>query len=803
MPDNKKEKKTEEQVSAILPILSHQLKSPINSIQSLLNTIAEGYGGTIDGKAKYIVSRAVSRAEEAAGIIEDILAFQQYSGKPPEKSEEIDVSSLLRRLVNKYSGLASEKNIGIKLQTPAGRILYVSGDENALEHALINLIENAIKYTPENGRIDAELTTSAEETLRVAIADTGYGIAEKERKKIFEPFYRSAKHKSNIGGTGLGLSIVKNIIDSHRGLVRADSGKDGGTVFTVELPLLRTENEEEKTGGRKRVLIIGGVTAGPKAAARLRRLDEDCEIILVERGEFLSYSGCCLPDYIRRKEASPRSLMSTADNSVRDVNFFASIKNITSLNNHEARRIDTDKKMVRLVNLSSGNEESLRYDTLILATGSRALVPDIPGIEEEAVYTLHDLEGARRIKEHLSGSPALDLCIVGAGLIGISSAEAISGTGSRLTIVEKEEHILSKLTDPDIADRISDELRRNGIKIITGMQIKHIDRADTTLLLHSDGGKPETVAADIIILAAGVQPNTELAEEAGIKTGASGGIKVNEYLRTSAADVYAVGDCAESINLVTGKNEYWPLGSISTKMGRIAADNIYGMQTRFEGSIGTAMFKVFDLNVGRTGLTSVTARKHGIEIETAVVSGLDRAHYSGKAGAVILKLIADKKSRRIIGAQGIGRGDIVPRIEILAAAITAGFDLDALFKLDLGYSPVYNSPIDILQTAALVLSNKLDGLLRTVNPEQLSSGGGAQLIDVSPLSEHSIHSIDGSINIPLENIRREGLPFRRDEELILYSGTSAGAYEAYRYLASLGYKKVSILEGGYQFWERG
>jgi NADPH-dependent 2,4-dienoyl-CoA reductase/sulfur reductase-like enzyme/two-component sensor histidine kinase/rhodanese-related sulfurtransferase len=801
MSDKKEERKAEEQVNAILPILSHQLKSPINSIQSLLNTIIEGYGGSLDGKAKFIVSRAAGRAEEAARIIEDILAFQQYSGKQVEKTEEIEVSSLLRRLVNKYSSLASDKNIGMKLQTPAGRLLYLSGDERALEHALVNLLENAVKYTPEGGRIDIELSLPAKEKIRIDIADSGYGIPEDEQEKIFEPFYRSLKHKANIGGTGLGLSIVKNIIGAHEGAIGVDSGKDG-TVFSIQLPLLRAETEEEKSGGRKRVLIIGGVTAGPKAAARLRRLDEDCEIILVERGEFLSYSGCCLPDYIRRKDASPRSLMSTADNSVRDVNFFASIKNIISLNNHEALRIDTQKKMAGLKNLASGNEENLHYDTLILATGSRALVPDIPGIDEEAVFTLHDLEGARQIKEYLAGTPALDLCIVGAGLIGISSAEAISGTGSRLTIVEKEAHILSKLIDPDIADRISDELKRNGIKILTRMQIERIDRVDDKLLLHSAGRKPETAAADLIILATGVQPNSELAEKAGIETGEAGGIKVDEYLRTSAPDVYAVGDCAESINLVTGRNEYWPLGSISTKMGRIAADNIYGMETRFEGSIGTAMFKVFGLNVGRTGLTSGTARKHGIEVETAVVSGLDRAHYSGKAGTVILKLIADKKSRRIIGAQGIGRGDIVPRIEILAAAITAGFDLDALFKLDLGYSPVYNSPIDILQTAALLLSNKLDRLLQTVPPGALAEKREAQLIDVSPLSEHSMHSIEGSINIPLENIRREGLPFDRSEELLLYSGTSAGAYEAYRYLVSLGYKRVSILEGGYQFWER-
>jgi rhodanese-related sulfurtransferase len=354
--------------------------------------------------------------------------------------------------------------------------------------------------------------------------------------------------------------------------------------------------------------------------------------------------------------------------------------------------------------------------------------------------------------------------------------------------------------DPDITTKIENELNAKGIKIISNVDITCISRTEDRLIVESNKGQYST---DIIILSAGVTPNSLLAKQAGLELGKNGGVKVNRYLQSSDENIYAIGDCAETVNIITGSHEYWPLGSISTKMGRIAADNICGNQIEFHGFIGTAMFRFFDINVARTGLTYAEAEENGFDAESVSITGMDKPHYSGNALFVMLKLIADRKSRRVLGAQGYGRGDIISRISTLAGAITARMTLDDIFKLDLGYHPAYNNPIDTIQTACLVLQNKIDGLVRMITLEGFENmRASARLIDVSPLTEHDAGSIPGSINIPLEAIRREEVPFAKNERIVLYSQTSSGAYEAYRYLITRGYADLHVLEGGYIYWER-
>jgi rhodanese-related sulfurtransferase len=301
-----------------------------------------------------------------------------------------------------------------------------------------------------------------------------------------------------------------------------------------------------------------------------------------------------------------------------------------------------------------------------------------------------------------------------------------------------------------------------------------------------------------------VRPNTYLAKKAGLTIGSSGGIQVSATLQTSDKHVYAVGDCAESLNLITHKPGYWPLGSVSTKMGRIAADNIGGRHAEFRGSLGTVMFKIIDINVARTGLTLREALEQGFDAESVLVSGLDRAHYYENAGYVILKVIADRNTRVILGAQGFGQGKVVSKIQILACAITQSMTLDDLFQLDLGYAPPFNLPVDLVQTACLVLNNKIEGLIQTITAKDFEQAQkkAEGIIDVSPFSQHSSHFIPGSLNIPLENIRLEGIPFEKHANLIIYSNTSSGAYKACRYLQSKGYSNLWMLEGGYVCWER-
>ncbi len=276
------------------------------------------------------------------------------------------------------------------------------------------------------------------------------GIQENELESIFNPFYRSIKHKSNIPGTGLGLTIARRVIAGHNGTLTVESKENVGTTFRIVLPFIRLRMSEQEIAERKKVVIIGGVTAGPKAAARLRRLDEELDITIIEKSQFLSYSGCGLPYYISGKVRSPKALMSTADNTIRDVHFFESIKNIKILNNTLALEIDRKKKTVKTQNLNNKSVSHLNYDVLVLATGAVPLVPGIPGIRQEGIYSLYSLEDAEAIKKEISEINPHDVYVIGGGLIGISTAESLIDTGARVTILEKKDCILHSLMDRDL-----------------------------------------------------------------------------------------------------------------------------------------------------------------------------------------------------------------------------------------------------------------------------------------------------------------------------------------------------------------
>ena len=558
-------------------------------------------------------------------------------------------------------------------------------------------------------------------------------------------------------------------------------------------------DREEEFREKKKVVIIGGVTAGPKAAARLRRLDEDLDITIVEKSELLSYSGCGLPFYISGKVQSPKMLMATADNTVRDVHFFEAIKKIKILNKTVATAIDRRKHRIGLKDLATGKASFLPYDVLILATGAESFVPEIKGIEQEGIYSLHNIEDAEKIKKQFTEHNAQDVCIIGGGLIGIETAESLMAAGARVTILEKKSYILSSLLDQDFSVKLQSELTRKGIKIITGIDIKEIVAEDEQLTIETDGRRCHT---DLIILSAGVRPNAGLAKLAGLEIGKAGGIKINEYLQTSDKKIYAIGDCAESFNSITKDHAYWPLGSVSTKMGRIAADNICGRETVFDGFICTALFKVFDINVARTGLTTQAAEEAGFDTDSTIILGLDKAHYMGDASYISLKIIAERKTRRILGAQGFGKGEVISRISLLACAVSRQMSLEEFVQLDLGYAPAFNNPIDIAQTACHVLSNKMDGLINLISLKEFKKQKEKMnIIDVSPLSEYGHAAITGSISIPLESIRSEEIPFDQSSKIVLYSRTSSGAYEAYRFLITRGYRNVFVLEGGYRYWE--
>ncbi len=783
-----------------LKVLSHQIKSPIHAIQTLLGTVAEGYAGDVDEKVLPFIEKALKRSKEAQEVVSDLLDYQFFTEHQNEQ-EEFNLVALLEELLESYIPQASEKNISLTGDIPSQTVINLAGNSTGMSHALRNLIENAIKYTPPPGSVYVRMSfNAADKECSIEIADTGYGIPEEEQQSIFKPFFRALKTKSVIAGTGLGLSIVKKVIDNHGGTVTLKSRENEGTTFYITLPFVNFEENNEEAVNREQVVIIGGVTAGPKTAARLRRLNENLGITIVEQRHFLSYAGCGLPSYISGAVSSPKALMSIGDGTIRDVNFFESIQNITIAKSSRAEKIDREHQTVYIKNLETGAESTLRYDYLVLATGGSPIVPDIPGIHNPGIYTLRSLEDAEKIKQELSVRRAREVFILGGGLIGASAVEALIETGARITMLERKAYILLGQLDVDMAHLIQTALNSKGIKIHTGINIEKITPSGNGLAIQT---AEETFSADFIILSTGIKPNTRLAQDAELEIGPSGGIKVDTRLRTSDEHIYAVGDCAESINLITGKHEYWPLGSISTKMGRIAADNICNRNEEFSGSIGTAFLKIFDINVARTGLTSRSAMKNGFDPVSVVVTGEDRAHYMKGSEIIILKIIADRNTRKIIGAQGCGIGEVTKRIEVLAFAISQSLTLSEFFKIDLGYAPAYNRPIDLSQTACLFLNNKLDGLVRTITVADFESDMSSyKLIDLSPPEQHSSGSIPGSLNIPLERIRHEKLPYNKKTKIVLYSWTSAGAFTAYRYLVTRGYTGLYVLEGGYILWEK-
>jgi NADPH-dependent 2,4-dienoyl-CoA reductase/sulfur reductase-like enzyme/rhodanese-related sulfurtransferase len=594
---------------------------------------------------------------------------------------------------------------------------------------------------------------------------------------------------------------VKRIIDNHNGRLHVGSQIGKGTTFTITMDLLRVTQRDPSAEVGRRVVIIGGVTAGPKTAARLRRLDEQLDITIIEKGEFLSYSGCGLPGYISGKINSPRALMVTGDSSVRDIDFFETIDNIRILNHTLATDIDSKNQHVEVEDLGTGRRSVVPYDVLVIATGAVPSIPPIPGINQKGIFTLRSLEDAEKIRQALSLGAARDVYIIGGGIVGISAAEELQDAGARITILEKKEYLMQGMLDRDMALHVQAELNRKGIKILTNCQVNQVESVGTSLRIRTSSGSHD---ADLIIISAGVAPNVELARNAGLEIGPSGGIRVDRHLKTSEDSVFAVGDCAESIHLLTGKHEYWPLGSVSTKMGRIVADNICGRAVEFPGSVGTALFRIRDLNVARTGLTTRSAWKEDFDVISTVVAGKDHAS-AGQNGEdlIMLKIIADRKSGRLLGAQCFGRGNVAGKIEIAAIAISNGLTLIDVFRQDLGYSPAHNNPIELTQTACLMAQNKIDELVSVITPDELDTHEGPiHIVSVCPANTHQEHEIPGSINIPLERLRSERLPFPKSASIVVYSSTSAGAYKAYRYLALHGYTSVRVLEGGYLFWKR-
>ena len=546
-----------------------------------------------------------------------------------------------------------------------------------------------------------------------------------------------------------------------------------------------------------RVVIIGAGAAGLKAACRIRRKDENAEIIVIEKEKEFSISRCSLPYYIaglvKREE-----LFKTAYGVLKDKKYFNS-KNIEILQAF-AEEINRAKKVVKVNR--NGHTEKLDYDYLIIATGAKPVIPKVEGINSIGVYTLHSPHDADQIIKRLKESE--NVVIVGAGLIGIECCEAFFDYDVNIILVEMMNRVLPTLLDLEMSKFVERYLKLLGIKVLTNTKVDKIINKNDEVCGVKIGNKE--IECQMVLFATGFKPNVELAAKSGLEIGKTGAIRVNEYLQTTDPHVYAGGDCVENKCLITNDFVYLPSGSIANKHGRVIADNITGLKRKFEGVLRSLVLKVFDLTVGAIGINEELAKKKGFNIISAIVPfSSDKSHVYPERNPIILKVIVEKNTKRILGVQvvGTGRGD--KKLDSLAVAIQSNAKISELMNLDFAYAPPYSPAVDHVNTISYVIDNKLNNLIYTIKPDEfkrkIESNDDFLIIDVRTYAEARIEKIEDKrcIHIPLEKFR-ESIPkllkIPKEKEIILVCSSGYRSYEALRILISLGFVNVKSLEGG-------
>ncbi len=496
-------------------------------------------------------------------------------------------------------------------------------------------------------------------------------------------------------------------------------------------------------------------------------------------------------------------LISTPVGVLRDPAFFSKVKRIEALNRTEAINIDREKKIVYCRKLENGEDFEVPYDKLVIATGSSPVRLPVEGADLKKVLQLKDPEDAARLREALT-TGCRKVTIVGGGLIGCEMTEAVAECGKQVTIVEMMPHLLPGLLDEDIALILEKKLREQGVTIMTNTKVKHLegnDEGEVRKVIAEDGTE---ILTEFVLMAVGVRPVTDLAERAGIEIGPRGGITVNDRMQTSDPDIYAAGDCVEHTALLTDEKLIWPMGSVANKEGRVAGTNVAGGDEEFCGIIETNVVKVFNYNIGRTGLTETEARRKDLRITVGIVASPDRAHYYPGASPLILKAVVDTVSRRLLGLQGIGMGDVVKRIDVASTAISAGMTVDEVANLDLGYAPPYSSAMDPMITLANIVRNKLEGLYQGVSTvevkKMIDDGEDFVFLDVRSPAEYEAMSIPGTILIPLGTLRESLGKLPKDKDIVAFCKISLRGYEAARILEGAGYPKAKVMEGGILAW---
>ena len=543
-----------------------------------------------------------------------------------------------------------------------------------------------------------------------------------------------------------------------------------------------------------KVVIVGGVAGGATAAARIRRLDEQAEIVVFERSGFISYANCGLPYYIGGVIENPEELTLQTPES-----FFSRFR-VAMRVRHEVTAIHPNKKTVSVTNLETGEAFEESYDKLILSPGAKPTQPRLPGVGLSKLFSLRTVEDTFRIKEYIQKNHPKSAVLAGGGFISLELAENLQELGMEVTIVQRPKQLMNPF-DPDMAAFIHGEVRKHGVRLALGHTVEGFQEKDggVDVLL-----KDETpLHADMVVLAIGVSPDTQLAKEAGLELGIKGSIVVNDRMETSVPDIYAVGDAVQVKHFVTGQDVLLSLAGPANKQGRIAADNICGGDSRYTGSQVSSVIKVFDMTAASTGVNETNAKKAGLDVDTVVLSPMSHAGYYPGGKVMTMKVVFEKETYRLLGAQIVGYEGVDKRIDVLATAIRAGMKATELKDLDLAYAPPYSSAKDPVNMAGFMIENIAKGVLKQwhlADADNLPRDGSVTLLDTRTVREFGRGHIEGFLNIPVDELRERLGELDKSKPVYVICQSGLRSYIACRILAGNGFECYNF-SGGFRFYD--
>ena len=555
----------------------------------------------------------------------------------------------------------------------------------------------------------------------------------------------------------------------------------------------------------QKIVVIGAVALGPKAACRFKRLEPDSKVVMVDKDDIISYGGCGIPYFISGDVSDPSHLQETSFHMLRDKTFFQEAKDIEVLTKTEALKIDRQEKHILIKNLITQEESTLPYDKLVLATGSRPRPLDIPGIDLDGVFAVSNMNAAIAIKDRISSGQVEKALIIGGGFIGLEMAEALTDMwGIETTVVEITDQLLPGLISGNMAKIVKHHMEEKEVSFLLEHRVERLEGNGKVERAVTAG---ETIETDMVILAVGTEPNSDLARAAGLEISPKGAIVVNSKMQTSDPNIYAGGDCVEVTNLISGKPGYYPLGSMANRQGRIIGTNLAGGNAEFPGAVGSFVVKVFDLSVAAAGLSIEVARREGFDAISALVIQFDRAHFYPEKDLMTLELVVEKPSGRVLGIQGVGpMGEgTVGRINTVASILKYKPTAEDIGNLELAYSPPFSAAMDILNALGNTAENILAGKNRVVDVDEFNElwkqreSGDVVFLDcrgwgnAEPFVNKYPHQWK---SLPQDELRARMGEVPRDKKLVLICNTGVRSYEAQVTLDEMGITDSCNLQGG-------